>query len=450
MSPEADARPAVVCRDVHKTYIVYKNLFRGLAHRAMRSRRPNPHVHEVQALRGIDFAVNKGEVFGILGHNGAGKSTLLACIAGISPIDRGSVEINGKVEALLQLGVGFHPHFSGRENVLVGLVAMGTPIDEARTAIDAVLQFADLTAFGDMPFYTYSSGMKSRLQFSVAVHRTPDILILDEALSAGDGFFNSKASSRIEEICSGGSTVLLVTHSVSMVESLCQRAIIIEKGKVVEEGGAPEVGALYRKQMSRSSAARMSQYQLDGKTQSGDQGSGEVSIERAEVIVPGTQTVASWDCPLTIEVELLTKEVISEPRYRLDVYDAQSGVLVTSISNTCIDPATRQRRQSPLGELDGRVCIGFHIPALPFGGGTYFWSFALLPNQRRRKLESADDYYVFRRVMGYFRVESFPSEGYGRTVIAETPVSVSISACAEPATASVPVPAEPASDASAR
>jgi len=427
---------AIRCRDLSKTYRVYSRLILGLTRDVFLPHRPNPHVRRIEAVKNLSLDVRKGEVFGFLGPNGSGKSTLLACIAGISPYDEGSIETNGEVEALLKIGVGFHPHFTGKENIVIGLISMGTPVDEAREAVDAVLEFAELKAFGDLPFYSYSSGMMARLQFSVAVHRTPEILILDEALSAGDGFFNSKATRRVEDICANGTTVLLVTHSVSMVESLCHRAGILREGELIAEGAAQDIGTQYRKQVSDFNTAAYSSYQQpEGADEPSDQGTGEATITDAAVELPDNGRVAAWSRPMSLIVDLDVTEPIVNPRYRVDIYNAHNGALATSFGNFCVDPDTGRPHTVSLGRLEGRVRVRFDIPALPLGGYTYFWSFALIPRARRRPLETESDYYVSRRIMGYFQVESFPEipQSIGRTVFTETPVVPRISALADEA-----------------
>jgi ABC-type polysaccharide/polyol phosphate transport system ATPase subunit len=421
---------AIACRDVHKTYRVYSRLFAGLCHDFCRPRRPNPHVRTVEALKGIDVAIRKGEVFGFLGRNGAGKSTLLACIAGISPIDRGKIEINGSVEALLKIGVGFHPRFTGRENIIIGLISLGFPVEEAKAAVEPVLEFAELVDHADMPFFTFSSGMMSRLQFSVAVHRTPEILILDEALSAGDGYFVSKANRRIEEICSSGSTVLLVTHSVSMVESLCHRAAILDQGRLLEMGAAAEVGASYRAMLSKSLVAQYQSMQAGlAQAAPADLGSGEVVITDACVEFPDGDDCGTWNRPLTLVVELLAHEPVQDPRFRIDIYNAHHGVLATSFGNFSVDPKSGKPRHVSLGLLAGRSRLRFEIPALPLGGFTYYWSFCLW-RKVRQGAETEADSLVYRRIVSYFQVESFPDLKHmiGRTVITETPVNISVEA----------------------
>lgn len=416
---------AIRCENLSKTYLVYDRLISGLARGFLFPKRTNPHVRRIEALKDVNFEIKKGEVFGFLGPNGAGKSTLLACIAGISPFDTGSVEINGQVEALLKIGVGFHPRFTGRENVVVGMISMGASVEEAVESVDAVLDFAELTDFGDMPFYSYSSGMQARLQFSAASHRTPEILILDEALSAGDGFFNFKASRRIEEICNSGATIILVTHSISLVESLCNRAAILNDGIIEDLGAASDIGAKYRNIVSKHNASKYNVEQnYSGKSQKNDIGTGEISIIDSMIEFPEGGDIAIWNKPMSLIVDIEAHEKIDGPRFRVDIYNAHNGVLATSFGDFCVDPTSEEPHTVSLGELDGCVQIRFDIPALPLGGYTYYWSFALIPGSSRRQLETENDYYVFRQIMGYFQVESFPqSPGMiGRTVFTEMPV----------------------------
>ena len=423
---EEHNQPSISCINLEKKYYFYDKLFPGLVHKLFKPGVSNPHLKTVHALKNVNFEVNRGEVFGFLGSNGAGKSSLLACIAGISPFDSGEIRVNGNVEALLKIGVGFHPRFTGRENIMIGLISMGVPVEEANESVEPVLDFAELRDFGDMPYYTYSSGMAARLQFSVAVHRTPEILLLDEALSAGDGVFNSKASRRIEDICGSGTTVLIVTHSVSAVESLCNRALILDRGEVLDTGGAAEIGARYRKLISSSASAANRKYLPEEAGATSDHGVAEASIVESEVQLPVGSDIAIWDEPIELRVKVSLTRAIQSPRFRVDIYDSHTGILATSFGNSMVDHATRQMRFKDLGLLHGTVQLNFSIPALPLGGGKYYWSFSLMPKTSTRMLETENDYLIHRRVMGYFSVESFPDQGYGRTVITETPANVTV------------------------
>ena len=200
----------------------------------------------VEALKDVNFTVPEGTVLGIIGPNGAGKSTLLRLIAGIYRPTTGRVVVNGRLSALLNLGLGFHPELTGRENIIIGGLAMGLSRREIMRRLDEIVAFAELEEFIDAPVRTYSSGMYMRLAFSVAVNVDPDILLLDEVLAVGDAHFAEKSRARMEEFKEGGKTILLVTHDLATVESWCHQALWLEEGKVRALGDPHEVVSQYR------------------------------------------------------------------------------------------------------------------------------------------------------------------------------------------------------------
>jgi ABC-type polysaccharide/polyol phosphate transport system ATPase subunit len=189
----------------------------------------------------VSFNINHGTVLGVLGANGAGKSTLLRALAGILPPSQGRIEVHGRVSTLLALGVGFNAALTGRENVVLGGLAAGLSRDEIALRYEEIAEFAELEDRMDYPMRTYSSGMYARLAFAVAVHMDPDILLVDEALSAGDAKFKRKATNRMKEICANARTLVLVSHGMGSIREMCTDAIWLHKGQIVQRGEPDEV-----------------------------------------------------------------------------------------------------------------------------------------------------------------------------------------------------------------
>ncbi|MDR0966942.1 MAG: ABC transporter ATP-binding protein [Myxococcales bacterium] len=193
------------------------------------------------ALRNIDFEIRKGESVALIGPNGAGKSTLLSLIAKTVFPTEGSLTVEGRVSALLELGAGFHPHFTGRENILINGIVMGLTKAEIEARMDEIIAFSELEKFIDEPIQNYSSGMLARLGFSVAASVDPEILIVDEALSVGDAAFQEKSFQRILDFKRQGCTILFVTHALGNVSRFCDRALLLSHGQILEAGPAQDI-----------------------------------------------------------------------------------------------------------------------------------------------------------------------------------------------------------------
>jgi len=205
------------------------------------------YFREFWALKDVSFEIEKGETVGIIGRNGSGKSTLLQIICGTLTPTSGSVQTNGRIAALLELGSGFNPEFTGRENVYMNAAVLGLSDDEIDARFDDILAFSDIGDFIEQPVKTYSSGMMVRLAFSVAINVDPEILIVDEALSVGDELFQRKCFSRIEAIRAGGATILFVSHSGSAIVELCDRAVLMETGENLAVGLPKKIVGSYQK-----------------------------------------------------------------------------------------------------------------------------------------------------------------------------------------------------------
>jgi ABC-2 type transport system ATP-binding protein len=197
------------------------------------------------ALSDVSFHVPRGETLGIIGRNGTGKSTILKLIAGVMAPTTGDVLVRGRVSPLIELAVGFHPDLTGRENVFLNASILGMTNRDIRAHLPAIIEFAELGDFMDTPVKRYSSGMYVRLGFSVAVHSSPDILLIDEALAVGDAGFQAKCLGRIEEFQKQGVTIVLVSHALDWIKKLCGRTILMENGRLIDEGDPTDVVAHY-------------------------------------------------------------------------------------------------------------------------------------------------------------------------------------------------------------
>jgi lipopolysaccharide transport system ATP-binding protein len=251
-------KAVIEVRDLAKRYDIYDNprdrlkqlvvprLSKMAAYARLKIQDEAPVYHrEFWALKGISFEVRPGETLGIIGRNGSGKSTLLQIIAGTLSPTAGEVRVTGRVAALLELGSGFNPEFSGRENVLLNARILGLNREEIEARYDQIVAFADIGDFIDQPVKTYSSGMFVRLAFAVQAHIDASIVIIDEALAVGDVFFRQKCYARLEEIRASGAAVLLVSHAMTDIEQFCDRAILLDRGKASFIGEATEASKRY-------------------------------------------------------------------------------------------------------------------------------------------------------------------------------------------------------------
>ncbi|GGI80052.1 ABC transporter ATP-binding protein [Legionella impletisoli] len=238
-------QPSIEVKQLSKVY--YKN-FSDVIHQKTFAKSTLTEEDKL-VLDSLNFEVNSGERIGIIGRNGAGKSTLLSILAGVSKQTSGVVNIRGKVTAVMTLGLGLREDLSGRENIYLDGQIQGKTREEVDKVIDEIISFAELDDFIDKPIKTYSTGMKSRLAFSMLVGIEPEILIIDEALSAGDAFFANKASNKIKEICQRGKIVILVSHSMATIETMCNRCLWLEKGSILMDAEPTKVTKSYLKKI---------------------------------------------------------------------------------------------------------------------------------------------------------------------------------------------------------
>ena len=238
-----ESKNAIEIRNLSKMYKLYNRPLDRLKDSLGLSRKKLYKEH--YALKDVSFDIGEGECVGIIGTNGSGKSTILKIITGVLAPTAGTVTVNGRISALLELGAGFDSQYTGRENIYLYGAVLGFSKKFLDEKLDEIIEFSELGKFIDVPVKNYSSGMKSRLGFSVATLVEPDILILDEVLSVGDAKFRKKSEAKIMSMFDKGVTVLFVSHSLDQVKRLCNKAILLEKGKIISHGSIEEVSKVY-------------------------------------------------------------------------------------------------------------------------------------------------------------------------------------------------------------
>lgn len=322
-----------------------------------RRKKRKPEDETLWAVRDVSFEVLPGQCFGIVGRNGSGKSTILKLIARILRPNNGRIIINGRVSALLELGAGFHPDLTGRENVFLNAALLGFDAASTHAYYDRIVAFSELEEFIDMPVKHYSSGMYMRLGFSVAIHMQPDILIVDEILAVGDQAFQSKCINAIMEMKNSGVTIIIVSHNINLVRTLCTHILWIDKGVPQAYGLVEEIAAEYVAHA----------YQRQGQSMSGPitrMGSGEIEITGTCFLDENGQpqeTFATGDA-MTIEITYFAHKPISNPEFGLAIF-RQDGVQVNG-PNTNVAGVD-------LGVIEGAGIVRYAIEQLPLLPATY-------------------------------------------------------------------------------
>ncbi|HEV3228265.1 MAG TPA: ABC transporter ATP-binding protein [Solirubrobacteraceae bacterium] len=338
MSPSQLARddpPALAAHGVEKTFLIPEEQTHTLKERALHPLRPTRH-ETFHALRGISFAVAPGEFFGIVGRNGSGKSTLLKCLAGIYRADRGQIWVNGRLSTFIELGVGFNLDLAALDNVVLNGIMLGLSPREARARYESVIEFAELEEFADLKLKNYSSGMHVRLAFSVAIQVDADILLIDEVLAVGDAAFQQKCFDVFNRMRDEGRTIVFVTHDMSAVNRFCHRAMLLERGRIVELGDPHEVADRYmelnferaRSRQGGSGSPRPSRRPQgrigDGAAWVSDAWLGDEQAEE--------QTVAHHGEALTLKALVTFASDVEDPGVSLTIENDQRQAIVCATS----------------------------------------------------------------------------------------------------------------------
>ena len=345
-------------------------------------REPKTPKESLWAVRDVSFDVLPGQCFGIVGRNGSGKSTILKLIARILRPNNGRIIINGRVSALLELGAGFHPDLTGRENVFLNAALLGFDEESTHAYYDRIVAFSELEEFIDMPVKHYSSGMYMRLGFSVAIHMQPDILIVDEILAVGDQAFQSKCIDAIMTMKDQGVTIIIVSHNINLVRTLCTHVLWIDKGIPKAYGPVDEIAAEYVAHA----------YQRPGQPVAGTfsrSGSGEIEITSTRFLNQQgePQEIFTTGEPMTIEIGYMAHKPILNPEVGLAIF-RQDGVQVNG-------PNTKLAGVD-LGTLSGEGLVRYEIEQLPLLPATYLVTTAVHDGRTHQCYDYHKQAYTFR------------------------------------------------------
>jgi lipopolysaccharide transport system ATP-binding protein len=352
--------------------------FRKLRARGQPGTNGHPRKDTFFALKDVSFEVNPGEVIGIIGRNGAGKSTLLKILSRITEPSNGRVEVRGRMGSLLEVGTGFHPELSGRENIYMNGSILGMSHREIDRKFDEIVAFAEIDQFLDTPVKRYSSGMYIRLAFAVAAHLEPEILIVDEVLAVGDIEFQQKCLGRMKEVGKTGRTVLFVSHNMAALESLCQTALLFDKGEIVGSGRAPDVIQEYQNRVLSTTR---------GKNALSCLNNGQVyhtnGLIRSIELVDGKENPVDY-VPLGGEAHFLIRfdcpSPIEKPRIGLGIDDRFGNRVLTVLS-----PVSRVA----IERLQGQCAVHCRVLAFPLSPGEYSVKVAL--TSKLAELESIEN-----------------------------------------------------------
>ena len=342
----------------------FQDLFISLA-----QRKKNRKAQEFWALTDVSFKVEHGETVGLIGSNGSGKSTSLKLVSRIISPTAGTIKVNGRVTALLELGAGFHPELSGRDNIFLNGTVMGLSRKEIEYKVDSIIDFAELQEFIDVPVKNYSSGMYARLGFAVSVHLDPDILLIDEVLSVGDQSFQQKCSEHMLRMRRKGTTILFVSHDLDSVSRLCSRAIWLDHGNLKLDGTAYMVADAYYKYVLAQSTARES-HQAESWAEN-RLGSGETHVNKVEFLGEEMhpRQIFLTNEPLIVRIHFTANERIELPLFGLAFHHASTGVHLAGPNNG--------QGGFPIPFIEGDGYLDYRIERLPFLPGDYVISVAI-------------------------------------------------------------------------
>ncbi|MFM7494431.1 MAG: ABC transporter ATP-binding protein, partial [Acidimicrobiaceae bacterium] len=352
---------AISVSSLSKNFRLYHERNRYIKAALLRGRRAK--YEEFWALKDVSFEVAHGATLGIIGSNGSGKTTMLKCLTGIYTPEKGSIKIDGKLAALLELGAGFHPELTGAENIFLNGSILGMSKRDVQNKFASIVEFAGLEKFIDTPVKNFSSGMVVRLGFSIASHVEPEILLIDEILSVGDQDFQRKSSEKIEEFRREGRTIVVVSHSLGLVQQLCKEVIWLDKGQIRQSGPAAEViaaytGGSYQPQTERDESSR------------NRWGTGDARINSIELLNQGgtNAQVIESNAGAQIRFQISAHTRIESPILR---------VQITRLNGDVVWATSTQRGTNTMRVLDGPATATLNIESTKLLEGTYYVSAAI-------------------------------------------------------------------------
>jgi len=351
-------------------------------------------TEEVWALRDVNFEIKRGEAIGIIGRNGAGKSTLLKILSRITEPTTGRVTIKGRVASLLEVGTGFHPELTGRENIYLNGTILGMSRVEIKRKFDEIVAFAEVDKYLDTPVKMYSSGMYVRLAFAVAAHLEPEILVVDEVLAVGDAEFQKKCLGKMDDVAHQGRTVLFVSHNMGAIDVLCEKTIFFDQGKVIDFDQTQEIISSYLSSIQRDSKVALISRKDRG-------GTGVAIISDVHIAgvdgSPLKQVISGQKCSIIMEYESRIKLI--NPTFKFTIYNSFGQPLLHFDSSLC---------DKPLQITNNKGCVGCSIKKLPLAKGSYRMNVSI--EDSGQLLDHLIGAYTFNVVDGNFY-------GTGRNIV---------------------------------
>lgn len=322
--------------------------------------------NEFWAVRDVDFHVKKGEVLGIIGPNGAGKSTILKLLSRLMAPDKGEINIQGRLSALIEVTAGFHPEFTGRENVYFNGAILGMKKEEIDRKFDQIVEFSGVSEFLDTPVKRYSSGMSARLGFAVAAHVDPDVLLVDEVLSVGDMTFQARCTDKMRELIKSGTTIIFISHNIPLVQSLCERIVLLDHGTVLKEGDPEEVVPHYEELVYKGRQAEVKK-QLANTSQEDmvSKQTSLVKINRIQVLDKDNREAGMVKIGEALRIAVDYQSEVNSGEYIFSYEIVRADGTVSCTSNT-------KRERVPVLAKRGANRLGIKIERLNLTPGVYF------------------------------------------------------------------------------